>query len=83
MNKFTVAKDDGTVRFGFTMNIPKASASEPQVFLAIAGDKDIATFLNRLPEGKSAESVFKFVGAKLQQLSLPTASALAFVEVDN
>ena len=83
VNKFTVAKDDGTVRFGFTMNIPKASASEPQVFLAIAGDKDIATFLNRLPEGKSAESVFKFVGAKLQQLSLPTASALAFVEVDN
>ena len=83
VNKFTVAKDDGTVRFGFTMNIPKASASEPQVFLAIAGDKDIATFLNRLPEGKSAESVFKFVGTKLEQLSLPTASALAFVQVDN
>jgi len=83
VNKFTVAKDDGTVRFGFTMNIPKASASEPQVFLAIAGDKDIATFLNRLPEGKSAESVFKFVSAKLEQLSLPTASALAFVQVDN
>jgi len=83
VNKFTVVKDDGTVRFGFTMNIPKASASEPQVFLAIAGDKDIATFLNRLPEGKSAESVFKFVSAKLEQLSLPTASALAFVQVDN
>ena len=83
VNKFTVPKDDGTVRFGFTMNIPKASASEPQVFLAIAGDKDIATFLNRLPEGKSAESVFKFVSAKLEQLSLPTASALAFVQVDN
>ena len=83
VNKFTVTKDDGTVRFGFTMNIPKASASEPQVFLAIAGDKDIATFLNRLPEGKSAESVFKFVGAKLEKLSLPTASALAFVQVDN
>lgn len=83
VNKFTVAKDDGTVRFGFTMNIPKASASEPQVFLAIAGDKDVATFLNRLPEGKSAESVFKFVSAKLEQLALPTASALAFVQVDN
>ena len=83
VNKFTVAKDDGTVRFGFTMNIPKASASEPQVFLAIAGDKDVATFLNRLPEGKSAESVFKFVSLKLQELALPTASALAFVQVDN
>ena len=83
VNKFTIIRDDGTVRFGFTMNIPKASASEPQVFLAIAGDKDIATFLNRLPEGKSAESVFKFVGARLKELSLPTASALAFVQVDN
>ena len=83
VNKFTIPSEDGTVRFGFVMNIPKASASEPQVFLAIAGDKDIATFLNRLPEGKSAESVFKFVGAKLEKLSLPTASALAFVQVDN
>ena len=83
MNKFTLEKEDGTVRFGVTMKIPNTSAAQPAVFLAVAGDKKITAFLDRIPEGKAVGSVFERIVPVLEKLPLPTASALVFVQVDN